>query len=64
MKSNALTILVEEYGRDPLKDLDVWRIILKSILKKRNGKEWIGFTWFRVANNGSFVNKMVYLQVL
>jgi hypothetical protein len=40
-----------------------WRI-LKCILKKRNRKEWNGFLWFRMRNNGRFLNKVMYLQVL
>jgi hypothetical protein len=38
---------------DHKKDLDVWRIILKSILEKYDGVVWIGLIWLlRIESSG------------
>ena len=50
MKNFGVAIRKRSLGRPRRR----WRIILKCILKKRNRKEWIGFMWFRMGNNGKF----------
>jgi hypothetical protein len=40
-------------GRKSLKDISIdRRIILKSFLKKCNGRAWTGFIWLRIGTGG------------
>jgi hypothetical protein len=48
-------------GRKSLRDINIdRRIILKSFLKKYNGRAWTGFIWLRIRDHWrSFVKRVI-----